>query len=152
MTKYRIQLTKEERETLLEWVQKGVRKAKHIQIAHILLNSDENVERKREKYISSNYHVSVRTIERVRKRFCEEGMGIFEVKPRKPRSDKKIDARVEAHLISILCQKPEGREKWKLQMLADKLVELQIVEHISTTMVGKLLKKMNLSLSNKNNG
>jgi hypothetical protein len=75
-------------------------------------------------------------------------MGMFDQKARKTRSDKKIDGRVEAHLVALVCQgPPEGESKWKLQLLAERLVELQLVEHISATMVGRLLKKMNLSLS-----
>lgn len=80
-------------------------------------------------------------------------MGVFDKKPRKTRSDKKIDARVEAHLTVLMCQSPpDEKPRWELKMLAGKLVELKVVEHISTTMVGRLLKKMSLSLSEKNNG
>jgi Homeodomain-like domain len=156
--------------------QKGKRKAKDIMAAHILLNSDENFERKSESYIAQTFQTSTKTVERVREGFCLHGMGFFDPRPRKPRSDKKIDARVEAHLIKLLCEteeevatntpdkamqtKANGEKdapkpvlkKWKLQMLADKLIELEVVEHISTTMVGRLLKKMNLSPFSNNNG
>jgi len=153
MTKFRIHLTQPERETLLNRVKKGSQKAKAIQIAHVLLNSDECVERKSETFISQNFQVSVRVVERIRKQFCEEGMGIFDKRTRKTRSDKKIDARVEAHLTALMCQSPpDNKPKWELRMLADKLMELKVVEHISTTMVGKLLKKTSLSPSKKSNG
>jgi hypothetical protein len=60
------------------------------------------------------------------------------------RSDKKIDGRTEAHLATLLCQSPPaGKSRWELKMLADKLVELEVVDHISSTMVGRLIKKMN---------
>ncbi len=69
---------------------------------------------------------------------------MFEPKERKVRRDKKIDGRVEAHLATLLCQSPPaGKPRWELQMVADKLIELQVVEHISTTMVRRLIKKMN---------
>jgi hypothetical protein len=164
MTKYRLHLTVTERSMFTEWVQKGKRKAQDIQKAHILLNSDEEVERKSETFIADTFAVSVKTVERVRKEFCLGGIKMFEPKLRQTRSDKKIDARVEAHLITLLCQspteeeepteseKPKGSKKWKLQMLANRLIELEVVEHISTTMVSKLLKKTNLSLSRRNNG
>ena len=144
MTKFRIHLIPTERETLLSRVKKGKQQAKAIKIAHVLLNSDESVERKSETFIAENFQVSVRVVERIRKQFCEEGMGIFDKKDRKPRSDKKIDARVDAYLTTLMCQSPpDGKPKWELKMLADRLIELKVVEHISTTMIGRLLKKMN---------
>ena len=143
MTIYRIYLTEDERETLELWVKKGKSSAKKVQSAQIILNSDENVERKSSTMLSEILGVSVRTVERVRKRFCEEGLGMFEPKERKVRSDKKIDGRTEAHLAMLMCQSPpEGKPRWELKMLSEKLIELEVVEHISTTMVGRLIKKM----------
>lgn len=144
MIKYRLYLTQEERETLELWVKKGKSSAKKVQSAQIILNSDENVERKSSTILSEILGVSLKTIERVRRSFCEEGLVMFEPKLRKTRSDKKIDGRVEAHLAMVLCQAPPaGKPKWELKMLAERLIELAVVEHISTTMVGKLIKKMN---------
>ena len=72
---------------------------------------------------------------------------MFEPKVRKMRSDKKIDGRVEAHLAALLCQsRPEEAPRWQLRQLADRLVDLEVVAHISTTMVARLLKKTNSSL------
>lgn len=85
----------------------------------------------------------MKTIERVRRQFCEQGLEMFAAKVRKTRSDKKIDGRVEAHLTTLLClSPPDGKAKWELKMLSDRLIELKVVEHISTTMVRRLLKKM----------
>lgn len=143
MTRYRLYLTEDERETLELWVKKGKSSAKKVQSAQIILNSDENVERKSSTILSEIIGVSVRTIERVRRSFCETGLGMFEPKPRKVRSDKKIDGRVEAHLAALLCQSPpDGKPKWELKMLSERLIELEVVEHISTTMVGRLIKRM----------
>ena len=109
-----------------------------------LLNSDENIERKSSTLLKDIIGVSVKTIERVRRQFCEEGMEMFALKPRKTRSDKKIDGRVEAHLTALLCQSPPNdKPKWELKMLSDKLIELNVVEHISVTMIRRVLKKMN---------
>ncbi len=145
MTIYRLYLTPEERATLELWVKKSKSSsAKKVKDAQIILNSDEHVERKSSTLLSGILGVSIKTVERVRRRFCEEGMTMFEPKPRKPRSDKKIDGRVEAHLTTLLCQSPpNGKPRWELKMLADRLIELEVVEHISPTMVGRLIKKMN---------
>ena len=104
MTVYRLHLTPEERLILESWIKKGKHSTKKVQQAQILLNSDENVERKSSTILKDILGISVKTIERVRRQFCEEGMEIFILKPRKTRSDKKIDGRVEAHLTTLLCQ------------------------------------------------
>jgi transposase len=144
MTVYRLYLSSSERLTLESWVKKGKHSTKKVQSAQILLNSDEHVERKSSTVLKDIIGVSVKTIERVRRQFCEEGMEMFTPKPRKTRSDKKLDGRVEAHLSAILCQSPPGdKPRWELQMLSDRLVELNVVERISVTSVRKLLKKMN---------
>jgi D-Tyr-tRNAtyr deacylase len=78
-------------------------------------------------------------------------MDMFDKKERKVRSDKKIDGRVEAHLMALVFSgPPEAESRWKLQLLADRLVELKVVEHISSKMVARLLKKMNLDLNDVN--
>jgi len=148
MTKFKIKLTDSERSTLSDWIRKGKHTARKLQKAQVLLQSDENVERKSE--IALAYSLSVRSVERIRKAFCEQGMGIFEKKTRKPRSDKKIDGLLEAHLLALACSEPpEGYAKWKLQLLADKLVEMKVVGSISATAVGTTLKKMNCNLSGR---
>lgn len=143
MTIHRLYLTTEERQMLESWVKKGKHSTKKVQYAQILLNSDENIERKSSILLKDIIGVSVKTIERVRRAFCEQGMEMFTMKPRKTRSDKKIDGRVEAHLTVLLCQlPPDGKPKWELKMLSDRLIELNVVEHISVTMIRRLLKKM----------
>lgn len=144
MTVYRLYLSESERQTLESWVKKGKTSAKKVQYAQILLNSDEHFGRKSSTLLKTIIGVSVKTIERVRRQFCEEGMEMFTLKPRKTRNDKKLDGRVEAHLSAILCQSPPNdKTKWELQMLSDRLIELKVVEHISVTSVRNLLKKMN---------
>ena len=146
MIKHRLTLVATERTELLAKVQKGKAAAKTIQKAQVLLASDEATERKSETDIALTYHLSTRSVERIRKDFCEQGMSLFEPKPRQPRSDKKLTGKVEAHLIAIACSEPPaGESRWKLQAIADRLVELQVVETLSHTSVATVLKKTNLS-------
>lgn len=148
MTLYRLHLTAEERQTLEGWQKKYKSHSAKLQHIQILLNSDEFTNRRPAPELAAVLGVSTKTIERVRRQFCEEGMAMFEPKVRKTRSDKKIDGRVEAHLTALLCQDPPDKQVgWQLRLLAERLVELQVVEHISTTMVARLLKKTSLSLS-----
>ena len=147
MTLYRLHLTADERQTLLGWQKKYKTQSRKLEHIQILLNSDEETGRRPAPELAAVLGVSTKTVERVRRQFCEEGMRMFEPKPRKTRSDKKIDGRVEAHLMALLCQAPpEEHPRWQLRLLAERLVELQVVEHISTTMVARVLKKTNSSL------
>lgn len=142
MIKYRVNLTEQERETLKAMVSKGKHKASTIQKAHVLLASDETVERQSETVISAAYHLSINSVERIRKGFCEKGMGLFEPQPRKTRSDKMIDGTVEAHILAVSCSEPPvGQSRWKLQAIADKVIEMGVVEHLSSVSVGTVLKK-----------
>lgn len=147
MVVYRLFLTAEERQTLEGWQKKYKRHSPKLQRIQILLNSDEHTGRRAACELAPVLGCSTKTVERVRRQFCEQGMALFEPKPRKTRSDKKIDGRVEAHLTALLCQSPpDAQPRWQLKLLADRLVELEVVEHISTTMVARLLKKTNSSL------
>ncbi len=146
MIKHRIRLLPDERIELLAKIQKGKAAAKAIQKAQVLLASDEVVERQSQTYIATTYHLSTRSVERIRKDFCERGMAIFQAKSRQPRSDKKLTGELEAHLIAIVCSEPPtGEGRWKLQAIADRLVELQVVERLSHTSVATVLKKMSLT-------
>lgn len=148
MVLYRLFLTAEERQTLEGWQKKYKQHSPKLQRIQILLNSDEHTGRRPAPELAPVLGVSTKTVERVRRQFCEQGLAMFAPKPRKTRSDKKLDGRVEAHLTALLCQSPpDERPRWQLQLLADRLVELAVVEHISTTMVARLLKKTNSSLS-----
>ncbi|GAA4415386.1 helix-turn-helix domain-containing protein [Nibrella viscosa] len=143
MTKHRICLLPTERAELLAKVQKGKASAKAIQKAQVLLASDEAVERQSQTHIALTYHLSTRSIERIRKDFCERGMAVFQPKPRQPRSDKKLTGEVEAHVVAIACSEPPaGESRWKLQAIADRLVALQVVDSLSHTSVATVLKKM----------
>lgn len=146
MIKYRFKLTPTERIDLLAKVQKGKTSAKIIQKAQVLLASDDAIERQSETTIAATYHLSTRSVERIRKDFCERGMTLFNPAKRQPRSDKKLTGEVEAHLIAIACSEPPaGESRWKLQAIADRLIDLQVIESISHTSVATSLKKMSSS-------
>ena len=143
MTKHRIKLLPDERAELVAKVQKGKATVKIVQKAQVLLASDEAVERQSEADIAATYYLSTRSVERIRKDFCERGMAVFTPKQRQPRSDKKLTGELEAHLIAIVCSEPPaGESRWKLQAIADRLVELQVVDSLSHTSVATALKKM----------
>ena len=146
MTLYRLHLTADERQTLEGWQKKYKSQSPKLRDIQIILNSDEQSGRRPAPELAAVLGICTRTVERVRRQFCEEGLQMFEPKVRKTRSDKKIDGRVEAHLTALLCQSPpDDHPRWQLGMLANRLVELQVVDHISTTMVARLLKKTNAS-------
>ena len=153
MIKHRLTLTTTERTDLLAKVTKGKAAAKTIQKAQVLLASDETTGRKSETDIAFTYHLSTRSVERIRKSFCEQGMALFEPKPRPPRSDKKLTGELEAHLIAIVCSEPPtGESRWKLQAIADRLVELQVVQSLSHTSIATVLKKRTQALAGQRLG
>lgn len=155
MKKYKITLTSSERSELKKLINKGKSTARKFIHARILLKADESSEGEKQKDadIAKALSVHRRTIERVRKRFVEEGFdSALNPKPvsRRPR---KIDGKNEAILISLVCSKaPEGRVRWTMQLLADKMVELGHVDSLSGEAVRKALKKTNLNLGKKRNG
>jgi transposase len=115
-----------------------------------LLNCDEGeyAEKITNEQISKVLKIGMRTIDRIKKRFVEEGLdGALERKPSARVYEKKIDGEVEAKLVQLCCSEPPaGYAKWSLRLLADKMVELNYVDSISYVAVGNTLKKMNLSL------
>ena len=147
--KYRVQLTEEEQQELRALVSRG-RAAAYKQIhARILLLSDENqagVGMKDEE-IARSLQVGTATVERVRRRCVEEGVeAALERKEQMNRRAKKLDGEGEAHLIALACSPPpEGRVSWTLQLLADGLVEREVVDSISDETVRQTLKKTNSS-------
>lgn len=150
MKYYTIELTKEEVTHLRGIISKGIHSSQTLRVAYILLNCDEGKysDKITNDQISQVLKVGMRTIDRVKKRFIEEGLE--EVLERRPTSrvyDKKADGDLEAKLVTLCCSDPpKGFAKWSLRLLADKLVELNYVESISHVTVRNLLKKTNLSL------
>jgi transposase len=145
MEKYRITLTVEERTELEQLVSTGKSAARRLTHARVLLLADElRGERCSDTEIVSALGTSVRTIERLRKRFVTEGFeAALNHRPQPPRPDKvKIKGNVEQKLVELACSDPpRGRCHWTLQLLADELVVLGLVDTISTVTVWQALKK-----------
>jgi transposase len=153
--KYKIILTEEERVVLLEIVNKGKRRQITRLHSQILLNIDQKTAGKAtDVEIAKILNTSVDTIERTRKKFVEEGLeAAINRKKQINRKARKLDGVKEANLIKIACSEaPEGASRWTLQLLADKLVELDIVDSIAKETVRRSLKKTNLSHGLKSSG
>ncbi len=157
MRKYIITLIKNERETLGTLTSKGKHKAQKILNALILLGCDEGeyqMKRLTNKEISYALNISMRKIDRVKKRFVLEGLDVA-LNGRKGSRiyAKKVDGDFEAHLIALSCSEPpEGFARWSLRLLADKVVELEYIGSISHETIRHILKKTKLSHGSEKNG
>ncbi len=145
MEKYKVTLTKEEREELESIIHKGKHTSQRFRNAYVLLNCDEGAysDKVTNTEISKILKVGMRTIDRIKKRFIEEGFdAVLERKPSTREYERKADGDFEARLIALSCSEPpEGFSRWSLRLLADKVVELQIVDSISYETVRSVLKK-----------
>ena len=150
MNTYRVTLTKEERDQLTEMTRTGTHAARKIIHALILLNVDRGPhnESQTNEDICKVLKIGMRTIDRVKKRFVEEGLdAALKMAPTSRVYDKLVDGDMEAHLIALACgEPPKGFARWSLRLLADKLVELRYADGISYETVRRTLKKTNLSL------
>ena len=151
--RYIVELTDEEREQLKEIISKNKASRHTIVNAYILLKADVVCGWMYED-IANAYNVSTKKVEFVRKRFVEEGLATaLSRKPVTNTHRRKITGEEEAHLIALCCsQAPEGHDRWTLRMLADKMVELDIVESVSHETVRQTLKKTNLNRGKRKNG
>lgn len=150
MIRYTVKLTKAEVEELKSIVNKGSHTSQTFRTAYILLNCDEGKysDKVTNEVISKVLKVGMRTIDRVKKRFIEEGFeAVLERRPTTREYEVKVDGDIEAKLVTLCCNEPpKGFAKWSLRLLADKMVELNYIDQISHVTVRSVLKKMNLSL------
>jgi len=150
MNTYKVTLTKEERDQLIDMTRTGTHAARKIIHALILLNVDRgpHTDRSINEDICKVLKIGMRTIDRVKKRFVEEGLeSALKMAPTSRVYEKLVDGDMEAHLIALACgEPPKGFARWSLRLLADKLVELRIADGISYETVRRTLKKTNLSL------
>jgi len=147
--RYTIKLTKSEVEELHVIINKGSHTSQTFRTAYILLNCDEGKysDKVTNEQISKVLKVGMRTIDRVKKQFVEEGIeAVLERRATTRIYEVKADGDMEAKLVTLCCSEPpKGFSKWSLRLLADKMVELNYVESISHVTVRSVLKKMNLS-------
>ena len=151
--RYVVGLASEEKDHLHELVSAGSEKARKLAHARILLKANEGWT---DKSIHQALDVSVPTIGRVRRRFAEEGLqGALNHRPPNRVYKRKLDGSDEAHLIALACSPPpEGRTRWTLRLLSEKLVTLEQVEHesVSYQTVRRVLKKTNSSRGRSSDG
>jgi len=147
-TKYQVYLTTENRQELESLIRSGESSARTQTRARILLLTDENQKKKKgAEEIASVLMCSLPTITNIRKKFVEGGLENALYDQVRPGATPKITGEIEAQLTMLACSTPpEGRSRWTLQLLADRLVELKLVDSISDVAVMNKKKKMNLSL------
>ncbi len=152
MVHYTIKLNQSEVEELNNVINKGSHTSQAFRAAYILLNCDKgkfsaNTEIKNSE-ICKILRIGERTIDRVKKKFIEEGFeSVLDRRPSTQNYIKKVDGDIEAKLVSLCCSEPpDGFAKWSLRLLADKMVELKYIDYISHVTIGGVLKKTNLSL------
>ncbi len=151
--KYIVRLSADERKELKALVNKGKAAAYKRLHAQVLLKADisKNGLRWTDKKISEAFDIGLRTVERIRQRLVEGGLesAINRAKQERTKS-RKLDGDQEAYLIALSCgEPPEGRARWTLRLLANRLVELDYVEGISHETIRQVLKKRNKALAEK---
>jgi uncharacterized protein YdeI (YjbR/CyaY-like superfamily) len=148
MKKYIVRLEAEERARLKSIVTAGKAAAYRIRHANILLAVDqsETGSKMTDVEAARSFHAGVRSIESLRKRLVEEGLdaALDRKKPANPSIEKLFDGEKEAKLIAIACgDKPQGRVRWTLELLAERVVALKIVDHCSPQTIMRTLLKTN---------
>ena len=143
--KYHVRLSADERAYLTDFIGAGKAAARAQAHARILLKADDGPDGPAwsDDQIAAAVDVSVRTIERVRETWVTAGLeAALYPKPARAHRPRKLDGVQEAHLIALACtEPPDGRTRWTMRLLADRLVELEIVDHIAPETVRQTLKK-----------
>jgi transposase len=155
--KYKVTLTAEERQQLHELISAGKASAKKLTHARILLKADAapGGPAWSDSRIAEAAEVNVATVERVRQRFVEQGLeaALVRKKQDRPSRERKLDGAAEARLVALACARPpDGRACWTMQLLADKLVELEVVDAVSDETVRRTLKKTRSSPGRRSSG
>ena len=150
--RYRVTLTEEEREELKAISTKGKRAARTVLYARalLLLDAGEHGPKWIVSTVAEALGTTTRSLEHLKKQFIEEGLtaALNRKKRVKPPREIQFGGEFEAHLLALACSEvPAGRQRWTVRLLADKMVELQIVPSVSPMTVCNTLKKMNLSLT-----
>jgi transposase len=143
MRRYKVELTKEERDQLQKLVSSGVAPARKLTRARILLNVDAGLTKTE---ICQVLDITNNTVTNVCRTFQTQRLEVVERKKPNREYEHSLDGEAEAHLIAIACSEPpEGRERWTLRMLQDEMVKRKYVDEVSHETVRTALKKTNLS-------
>jgi transposase len=141
--RYRVTLTDEERDRLHDLTRKGKASVRMVRRAQTLLLAAEG---RIDEDIAKALHIGVATVERTRRRFVEEGLEASLREHSRPGARPKLGPKQQAYVVALACTKPpEGRERWTMQLLADRVVELQIVPDITDEAIRLLLKRTSSS-------
>lgn len=146
MKRYKVTLLEHERQELEAITRKGSHQSQKVINALILLSCDEgelNEQCLRGKAIADVLGISLRKLDRVKKRFVEEGLETaLGRRPSQRRYERKADGEFEARLVALSCSEPpKGYSQWSLRLLADRVVELDYIDSISYETVRRVLKK-----------
>ena len=157
MKKYVVTLTQDERRQLSTIASKGKNRSQTVVNALILLACDDGEfqeTRSINQTISSVLQISMRKIDRLKRRFIEDGLeAALNGRPTQRQYTKKADGDFEAHLVALSCsQPPEGFARWSLRLLADQVVALDYIDEVSYETIRRVLKKTNLSLGSASDG
>ena len=147
---YLVSLSDDERQQVRQPIHGGTARARLVNRAHILLHADAG---KGDKEIAAALHTSESTVWRIRKRFTEEGVhgALHEVA--RPGGTRKLTGEQEAYVVALACSTPpEGRREWTMQLLADTVVALGMVEEISDETIRRALKRGASSRGNTSSG
>ena len=148
--RYRVTLTEEERERLDDLTRKGTASVRMVRRAQtLLLAADEE----RDEDIAQALRIGTSTVERTRKRCVEEGVEASLRERPRPGARPKLGPKERAYVVALACTKPpEGRHRWSMQMLADRLIELEMVPDITDEAIRLLLKRTSSSRGSRSSG
>jgi transposase len=150
LKKYLVKLTEDERAEVDSLIRKGRESVRKVKRALVLLAVDDG---DKDEVVADKIRVSAGTVARIRQRFAEEGLQAALSERARPGKARMLDGRQEAYVLALACSEPpEGRVQWTLRLLANRLVELEIVEDISHHTVGRLLKRGNLNRGSASSG
>jgi transposase len=148
--KYVVDLTQEERDSLRQLLRRGKAPVRRVNRARILLQADQG---RTDEEIAHALQLGRSTVERTRKRFVEEGLEPALSERPRPGKARLLTGKQEAFLVALACSDPpDGRTRWTMQLLADRLIELKVVESITDETVRRLLKKTKSSRGRRNSG
>jgi transposase len=148
--KYIVDLTADERDELKALLRGGKARVRRQYRARVLLLADEDVT---DEEIARSLHLGKSTVERTRRRFVEGGVERALSDGPRPGKPRLLSGKQEAFLVALACSEPpKGRERWTMQLLADRLIELRVVTSITDETVRRLLKKTTSSRGRKSSG